>query len=333
MPNALKLFAYLLFLITWIPASAQNSPDRYFHPDSLRQIVNALAHDSMNGRFTGSNGERLSAGYIADKWKKAGLWPLFDSTDHQLEFEIVLRDTLLRSRIVTGLLTGREKADEIIIFSAHYDHVGTRKTNPYEGMLFPSSDQGRDTIYNGANDDASGVAALIALSRYYAECKCNSRTLLFLAFSGEELGLKGSTFFSELVKPENIVTVINIEMIGRGGLRNGNRPFVTGAEKSDLIDLLNKELKNNDYKAYRKEFYFRRDPYSGFNLFERSDNYPFARKGIPAHTLMFTSPEDPYYHSVNDEANTLNYEDMSIIVKGIALGMGGIVEGRLWPKR
>jgi Zn-dependent M28 family amino/carboxypeptidase len=127
------------------------------------------------------------------------------------------------------------------------------------------------------------------------------------------------------------VAVVNIEMIGRPHNAKG-KAFITGSNRSNFYDLLNWRLRNFDEKTFGKRF-FETDPYPGESLFERSDNYPFAKKGVPAHTIMVTGPNDQYYHSVNDETSTLNYSLMSKIIRAIAISTSGMVEGKDRPDR
>ena len=116
-----------------------------------------------------------------------------------------------------------------------------------------------DTIYNGANDNASGVAAVISLAKYFKALDNNERTLLFIAFTGEELGLLGSEFLANEFEPDSIVAVINIEMIGRSEYKNP-KPYITGYEYSDLKKLLNKNYQEFGDKT-EKEFFKSRPLY------------------------------------------------------------------------
>ena len=116
---------------------------------------------------------------------------------------------------VVGVIPGR-RADEIVLFSGHYDHIGI--VNPVDG----------DSIANGANDDASGTAAVIELARYFQAKGRPERTLLFAAFTAEESGGYGSRHFSEQVDPDRIVAMFNIEMIGKPAVAGANTAWITG---------------------------------------------------------------------------------------------------------
>ncbi|HEY2720993.1 MAG TPA: M28 family peptidase [Chitinophagaceae bacterium] len=214
---------------------------------------------------------------------------------------------------IIGVLPGKTKANEIVIFSAHYDHLGVG--DPEKG----------DSIYNGANDDASGTTALLLLAKYFALRNDNDRTIFFCAFAGEELGLLGSTFLASKLKPDGIKAMINIEMIGRTNIAGTNSFFLTGAEYSNLENIMRTNLRSSSVKL-------RSDPGTG-HLFQRSDNFPFALKGVPAHTVMCSDDEDGCYHKPCDEAVRIDVHNMTTVVKAIALSSLSIVSGNDTPRR
>lgn len=150
-----------------------------------------------------------------------------------------------------------------------------------------------------------------------------------MAFTGEELGLLGSRYFTKNIVEDSIIAVINIEMIGRSSSRQFN-PFITGAQLTDMIGIMNRNYEKNS-KNQVKDF-FKNDPYNK-SLFYRSDNYSFALKGIPAHSIMLTADNDKYYHSVDDEPGTLDYKVMKEIINAIALSATGLIKGIDTPKR
>ena len=309
------------FLFSFFLVNGQSSlPDSLFHPDSLRHLVKVLASDSLNGRFTGTAENYKAALFIADEFRKAGLAYVAGNNGFFQKVKPAWFN-------VIGAIKGKSKPGQLIIFSAHYDHVGTHSTNPFPDYNFVA---GKDKIFNGANDNASGVAAVISLAKYFKALENNERTIIFVAFTGEELGLLGSKFLANEFEPDSIVTVINIEMIGRSEFKSP-RPFITGYEYSDL-----KELLNRSYQVFgdnkEKEF-FKIDPYLKSLLFKRSDNYSFALKGVPAHSIMLTSPDDKYYHHPDDEAWTLDYPKMKKVITGIAFGTTGLVKGLDTPER
>jgi hypothetical protein len=318
------LYVFLFTTLLFSRSRSQTNPvSPFFHPDSLKFIVETLASDSLKGRLSGSRGCMDAALFIADHFSKAGLKPLAGGNGF---FWAVGSNGFN----VIGAIEGKSKAEEVIIFSAHYDHIGTVKTNPTPTIKSTRARNG-DSVYNGANDDASGVSAVISLANYFTKQNNNERTILFIAFTGEELGLLGSQAFASTLKPGLVKAVINIEMIGR---KRGNSedPFFTGANQSTLFEIMNRRLRAHDPMIYKKQF-FTRDYYASENLFERSDNYSFVTYGIPAHSIMLTSPIDKYYHSLDDEASTLDFKVMSKIIKAIAIASKGLISGEDTPSR
>ena len=312
--------------------TAQSNVDSLITPSSLKEIVQALAADSFQGRLTGSKEAVQVAHFIADAFKKGGALPVAGNDGYFMLSKI--KYGVPSPVNVVAAIPGRSKAKELVIFSAHYDHIGTTSSSslfktPTNQISEKGNPEKGDEIYNGANDNASGVSGLIHLARYFGKLKNNERTLLFIAFSGEELGLLGSEKMAASFDPKVIKAMINMDMIGRPLSQNRKYPYITGSEKSDLRKLLNKKL----YELapdYGKK-YFQIDAFPNENLFNRSDNYPFAARGVAAHTIMTSSPNDMYYHSLNDEWETLDYPFMAEIVKAIALGSTGLAEGSDTP--
>ena len=313
---------FFIFLFSFLNTNSQSAlTDSVFHPDSLRHIVEMLASDSFQGRFTGTLENFKAVSFIAQEFGKAGLSHVSGNSGFFQEIQPAWYN-------VMGAIKGRSKPGQLIIFSAHYDHVGTAGTNPFSGHI--SSEDG-DTIYNGANDNASGVAAVISLAKYFKGLNNNERTILFIAFTGEELGLLGSKFLANKFAADSIVAMINIEMIGREEFKN-SKPFVTGYDRSNLLNILNRNYRSFGGMNAEKEI-FRADPFLDENLFRRSDHYPFALKGVPAHSIQLTSPKDEFYHHPNDEAQTLDFRIMKKVVQAIAIGTTGLVLGVDTPTR
>jgi len=220
--------------------------------------------------------------------------------------------TLLRN--VVGVIPGK-RTEEYVVFSAHYDHLGSGK--PVNG----------DTIFNGANDDASGTTAVIALAEYFAKMKQPERTLVFVAFTAEESGGYGSSYFSKQLDPAKVTAMFNIEMIGTESKWGKNSAYITGYERTDFGPLLQENLKGTQFTFYP-------DPYPTQNLFFRSDNATLARLGVPAHTISTSKMDsEKFYHTVDDEIETLDLENMTMIIKAIAKSSTGIIEGKQTPSR
>lgn len=216
---------------------------------------------------------------------------------------------------LVGVVPGKSKSNELVIFSAHYDHIG----------ILPAV--GQDSIANGADDNASGVSAVISLADYYKQRGDNERTLLFVAFTAEEIGMVGSRYFSEQIDPESVVTMINIEMIGKDSRFGPNALYVTGFEQSDLGKIMQRNVEGS-------KFSFHPDPYPTQNLFYRSDNATLAAVGVPAHTFSTVQIErDRNYHTVHDEVETLDIQNIVSSIEGIATGARSIVMGKDTPTR
>ena len=216
---------------------------------------------------------------------------------------------------VAGMIPGKSKPKELVLISAHYDHLGIVKA--VDG----------DVIANGADDDASGTTAVIALAKYYKKLNNNERTLVFVAFTAEEIGGFGAKYFSSQLNPDEVVAMFNIEMIGKESKFGKNAAFITGYEKSDFGEILQKNLVGTDFK-------FHPDPYPSQNLFYRSDNATLAALGVPAHTISTDQIDtDKFYHTVNDEFETLDVSNIYSTIKAIALSARSIISGIDTPKR
>jgi len=222
---------------------------------------------------------------------------------------------------VVGVLPGKSKPTEYVIFSGHYDHLGVG--SPREGEKHDD----KDSIYNGANDDAAGTTAVIMLAKYYKALNNNERTLIFAAFTAEEVGGFGAQYFSKQFNPNQVMAMFNIEMIGTESKWGTNSAYITGYEKTDMGKILQANLQGSAFTFYP-------DPYIKENLFYRSDNATLARLGVPAHTISTSKMDsEPNYHKVSDEIGTLDMNNMAEIIKAIAVSAKGIVAGKDTPSR
>lgn len=215
---------------------------------------------------------------------------------------------------VIGVIPGK-RSDELVVVSAHYDHIGQIK--PVDG----------DSIANGADDNGSGTTAMLLLAKYYAQQAQPERTMVFVAFTAEEAGGYGATYLSQILPAEKIVAMVNIEMVGKVSKYGKGQPYITGFERSSFGEILQSATKGKTYG-------FHPDPYPEQNLFFRSDNATFARKGVPAHTISTSQiSQDKFYHTVNDEFETLDMENLIEAVKAIAVGIQPIIIGSETPTR
>ena len=323
----------LLSLTMSISSAAQPlAIDSIINPGSCRQIVETLAADSFMGRLSTSPRGEQAARFIANEFSKAGCAPGAENTSWFMPFSILFGGANRQAHNVMAILPGKSRSNELLIFSAHYDHIGTKATNPFSFMPDNGHPERNDTVYNGANDNASGTSALILLARYFARAANNERTLVFIAFTGEELGLLGSQYASGIMDHKAIVAMINMDMLGVPISRKKRNPYLTGSAYSNLQTILNNTLYEYSVEEFGKK-YFRNDPFGSENLFSRSDNYPFAQKGVPAHTVIATHPRNRFYHSLNDEPATLDYALLAKNIKAIAIGSGTLAAGSQTPTR
>lgn len=299
----MKIIILFIGIFFFINARAQSLLiDSVITKASLQYTISALANDSMKGRLTGTSQLKDAANFISNHFKNAGLKYLAGNDMYFSYYPFVLNKTTFEAINVIGALPGNTNNDTIVIISAHYDHIGYRQ---YEGRKFT------DTVFNGANDNASGVALLIELVKYYSTIKTNKYTILFIAFSGEELGLLGSADIASTIKPSLINAVINFEMMGRTLNNWTKKCMVIAKNPKSIIMKLNAAL-------YPEKKFFINDSFPEENLFTRSDHYSF-RKVIHSFSLMTTSPKDKYYHSLNDEIANIDFDFLLSTTKKVAV--------------
>ena len=274
--------------------STSNGNLDFVTPEELKETIYYLASDELEGRATGSEGIEKAAIYIENKLKSFKVPPYFET------YRDYYQAKGMEASNVVGFLEGNDPnlKNEVIILGAHYDHIGIVKA--VEG----------DSIANGANDDASGVAAVLAMARYFSSTKNNKRSILFTLYSGEEIGLVGSKHLAESLKEQNInlYTMTNFEMIGVPMEDKNYEAYFTGHDLSNMATKMNDYIDSNllDELPKAKEFqlFYRSDNYSFYNVFKK-----------PSHaisTFDFTNFE--HYHKVGDEAELMDYEFMAKLI-------------------
>ena len=280
--------------------------------EEVRRIISVLASDDLRGRRAFTEDAERAAAFLAREFEAAGLEPFGGLQGYLQHFSATVSEEPLMN--VVGMIPGR-RSDEFVLFSAHYDHIGIRP--PVSG----------DSIANGANDNASGTTAVVTLARYFAQRGTPERTLLFAAFTAEEVGGYGSRYFSTQLDPDQVVAMFNIEMIGKPGVEGPNTAWLTGFERSTLGELLQEAVAGTEYSFYP-------DPYAEQNLFYRSDNAMLARLGVPAHSISTTPIDvDRDYHQVSDHVETLDMVHLTNTIRAIARGAERIVAGDATPTR
>ncbi len=300
-------------LFSFAVTGQSTSIDSIITKESLISTVSALAHDSMLGRFTAMPETKNAATFIASRFKEAGLNPLVGNDGffayYPLKFRENNTETLVQAINVTGAIKGNINTDTIIIFCAHYDHIGKIKADNWS--------KNKDSVYNGANDNASGVAILIELAKYYAALKTNRYTLVFIAFSGEELGLLGSAYTAAHIDQSYINTVINFDMLGRPISSYTKKCMVIAEKPKALIKKLNAQVSQKGF--------FISDQFPMESFFTRSDHYSFTQV---ENRIFFTSgaPSDGYYHTLKDEVSTIDFDFLLDATKNIAHGCKIFIE-------
>lgn len=281
---------------------------------SLRADVEALAADALQGRATPSSGLDAAAAHIIARARALGLHSPPGVDEYRQVFECGGPSRPGAAANVLAQARGRTEAR--VLVSAHYDHIGVRQS-------------ATDGVFNGANDDASGVAAALAIAGAVARLDPPPRrTVTLVAFCGEELGLRGSKHFvAEPPLPlRSIVGAINLEMLGRPSAESPTQAWITGLPLSTMAATLSAANASTGITFVDGAVVGAQEGAA----FDRSDNYPLARAGVVAHTVS-TGRIDELYHSVDDEPETLHYEAMVPIVRGIARGVIALADAEDVP--
>lgn len=309
---------FLLFVMVFI-SGCQNTGNSQFTPDiradEIQLHIEWLADEARSGRLAGSHSEAEAANYIADHFRNFAMEPSGDDGTWFQPFVLsgamaqVMGKSNHLSRNVVGMVRGTAEPARIILIGAHYDSQGMGG--------FISMHQNGDAIHQGADDNASGVAALLELAHYFAR-NPPLRTVLFVAFSGEELGLLGSNWFAEnpVVPIENIKAMINLDMIGRME-DDSFSVFGTGTADRwpDIIRMANDDsLTINKVEA----------PGSA------SDHASFNRKMIPV-LHYFTGTHDDYHRpgDTPDKINAQGTEKITRHVKRVVMQLDTLQTGTL----
>ncbi|MFD2824487.1 M28 family metallopeptidase [Lacinutrix iliipiscaria] len=283
---------------------------------SIQKSMEYLTSDELEGRATGSEGIEKAAVFIEDFLKRNNIKPYFESYRDNFEFEKrKSRDSDVTETIkgfnVVGVVEGNDPKlkNEYIILGGHYDHIGKGKV--VDG----------DSIANGANDDASGTIAAMEFAAYFAKTKTNKRSILVTLYSAEEMGLKGSGHLAERLKSVglNAYTMINFEMIGVPRAENEAIAYMSGYERSNFAETLNRYAGEDLIGFFPKA--------KEFQLFMRSDNFPFFKElNIPAHAIStFDFTNYDFYHHVDDEADKMDYEHMTNFINKMIPALEGMM--------
>lgn len=273
-----------------------------FKETEIRKHVEFLASDDLEGRGTGTLGEMKAANYIANQFKEIGLKPAGKDQSYfqpfQVSYGVEGYPHTVTAKNVIGFLDNG--APSTIVLGAHFDHLGKGYQT---GSLTPDS---KNQIHNGADDNASGTSGLIELARYFSgNGKNEKNNILFMAFSGEELGLLGSKYFTEspTIPLTSVSAMINMDMIGR--LDEAKGVIVSGWGTSPIWGKVIPEAAQKQKIRYTVDS-------SGVGA---SDHTSFYLKNIPV--VQFFTGSHGDYHKVSDDADKLNYEGEARILKVI----------------
>lgn len=311
-----KLLLLLLVVSTYSCKTAQSTaskdnsdPTKYIKAISekdLKKMLYTIASDEMEGRETGSKGQKKAGLYMIEQYKKSGVSFPKGASDYYQHIPAAFlnakrNENLPDSENIWAFIEGSEKPNEILVISAHYDHVGIKNGE----------------VYNGADDDGSGTVAVIEMAKAFAKAKKQGhgpkRSILFLHVTGEEHGLHGSRFYSEnpLFPIANTIADINIDMIGRRDVEHSNTNnyvYVIGADRLSS-DLHNAVVSQNEkYIKMDLDFKFN-DPKDPNHFYERSDHYNFAKHGIPS--VFFFNGVHADYHGKDDTPEKIEYDALT----------------------
>lgn len=282
-----------------LPATAQIA--KYWDQFASRPVMTSTI-------FPGAPTEQSMSIVVAKPEALAELLKVPEGTEVSLGG--TLQPDPLHTRNVVAILRGSDPKlkDQFVMFSAHMDHLGVRGTTG-------------DTIYNGADDDASGTATVLELARIFTKGQRPKRGVMFVTFGSEELGLLGSRALAANppVPLESIVAAIEFEQTGLPQEKMDGQFWMTGSQLSDLRSELEKHGST-----------IADDPYPGNPFFRQSDNFSLAAKGVVAHTVSGAA-EFPDYHKPGDEANKLNYDFMAKALQQALPGFEWLVNSDTRP--
>lgn len=315
-------FAFILLLISCgsgagLPGNAQPaaeetlrpmpeipSPESKVNASSIGAALQYLSSDELKGRDSGKEGIALAADYIIRYFEKTGIKPYYP------KYRDTLSNVSPSTVNIVGYLEGTdpELKKEFVVLGAHYDHIGF--TEPVKG----------DGIANGANDNASGTTAVMEIGRKMTQVKDRKRSVMFVLFSAEERGLKGSAHLAERLEREgvNIYAMVNFEMVGVP-LQRDYLAYLTGYEMSTMAEVMN-QIGGDDLIGFLPQA-------REYDLFRRSDNFPFYRRlGVPAQTVStFDFTNFDHYHKPGDEFELMDLDHMASLVNRMVPVIRGVV--------
>ncbi|WP_415325183.1 M28 family peptidase [Chryseobacterium sp. MMS23-Vi53] len=299
----MKKLTYLTFSLFSIFSFAQE-----VSKERLNTVLATLASDEMRGREIGTKENENAANYIAKLFKENNL-EYCTGNSYLVPFDYRGKTAYN----VCGIQKG--KTDKFLGFSGHFDHIGTSNNSP-------------DNIYNGADDDASGITTLVGISDYFRNKKPEF-SMVFMAFNGEEKGMLGSKAISKDQNLDkiynNLTALFNFEMVATESAFGKNALFMTGDEFSDLDELFNKNAANG--------LKINPDPYASEQLFYRSDNVNFVKKKIIAHSFSTVDmTKATHYHNESDDLHVVDFDNLTQIVNNFGKTLEKLSPKNFTPK-
>ena len=320
-----------LFLLLILPTSLIAQENVYFSKtitkEDLEKHLKILASDSLEGRETGQKGQKMAADYIMSHFKNIGIPPYKRNTYYQkfrvknsrhmckcddcdVDFlkKILGKNKYIKGENILGFIEGTDRKEEVIIITAHYDHLGKHE----------------EKIYNGADDDGSGTVAALEIAEAFMIAKKEGhgprRSILVMTVSGEEKGLLGSKFYTDnpIYPLENTVANLNIDMIGRldDWHENGDYVYLIGSDmlSQELHDI--SEQVNDQYIGLDLDYTFNAEDDPN-RYYYRSDHYNFAKNNIPVIFYFNGVHED--YHKTTDDIEKIDFDKIETITRLVFL--------------
>lgn len=303
----MKVITLFLSVFIAIACKAQKditevNPEQYantIEAETLKNKLYTLASDEFEGRETGEPGQKKAAEYLKNFYQSIAVKsPLGEDDYYQDIPSSFFNDRLPDSENVVAYIEGDGSTEEILVLSAHYDHLGKRQ----------------DRIYNGADDDGSGTVAMMEIAKAFKEAVNDGyqprRGILFLHVTAEEKGLLGSLYYSKnpIFPIENTVANLNTDMIGRVDDLHKNNPdyvYLIGSDRlsTELHEL--SEATNEKYVQLDLDYKYNAEDDPN-RFYFRSDHYNFAKFDIPVIFYFNGTHED--YHQATDTPDKINYE-------------------------
>ena len=269
--------------------------------EETKTILFTLASDEMKGRDSKSGGYAKAAGFIEDYFQKHNIQPFYP------DYRDSLMTDSLWSYNVVGSIGKYDPNKKTVLIGAHLDHIGIKE-------------QEGDSIYNGANDNATGSTAVLQIARFLSQKEWKQNVVVAL-FADEEKGLKGAYHLAERMKKEQVdlTYMVNFEMLGITLTTGANQVYMTGYNLSDMADKMN---------AFSPNFVQFLPQAKEYNLFRRSDNYAFYESfGVPAQTLStFDFKNYGHYHKAGDEVEKMEVDNMNTVIGTAAFTIAKLLD-------